>query len=54
MKSITPKLNEFMDEVAGLLEQVLFDCGKYGYKIEGMSDDTLRRVQSYMGFDDSE
>ncbi len=45
---------ERLKEAEDLLRTILLNCGGYGYLINGMDTDTLRRVQRFMGFDDNE
>lgn len=43
-----------LQDAEQLLFTVLTECSSYGYKIEGMSNQTHQDVQKFMKFDDSE
>lgn len=45
---------ERLEDAEELLRTILLECGKYGYKIDGMSSQTWTRARRYMKFDDSE
>lgn len=43
-----------LKDIEDLLRTVLIENGEYGYRVPGLSDATLRRVEKFMDFDDSE